>query len=155
MAGQLASIAWRSDIDVDRVLRTVALEMRCEVGKARLGLGFNSLGESLVRYVDADRFCDLRVWLSDKANVLTPPYSSKEQMTEIAERRTFAERGIWGWPREEARRYYEASGGDPSRFDAEYDFGLATNREILAAIDRGEFTVSSCGPMIVIAATRR
>jgi ubiquinone/menaquinone biosynthesis C-methylase UbiE len=154
MAGQIAPLAFGPQFDVEKVLRVAALEMRCEIGKARLGLGFNSLGEVLVKHIPSDLYTDVRVWIGDKAAALAPPYATPQQQTEIAERRDFAARGIWGWEREEARRYYMASGAAAEMFDEEYEAGLALNRDILQAIERQEYASTSCGPMIVLAATR-
>ena len=66
-----------------------------------------------------------------------PPYASAQARDEIALLRDFAAQGVYGWGREEARRYFEAAGGEG--FDAEYDFVLARDRARLRAIDAGTF----------------
>jgi ubiquinone/menaquinone biosynthesis C-methylase UbiE len=142
------------DLDPERLLRLASFELRVEVGKARLGLGFNSAGEYLAKYLANELFEDVRAWCSDKAYLLAPPYATEAEQAQIAEKRDFVARGIFGWPRAEARRYYLAGGGREDELDREYDFGLEVEREELAEIDGGTFARSMASTIYLFAATR-
>lgn len=65
--------------DVDARLRLIELSMVYELGKMKMGCGFNSLGDhsaELLRYAGLE---DIRVYQSDKTTPLVPPYDSDEQ----------------------------------------------------------------------------
>lgn len=155
MAGNVAQLIVGPELDLDATLRIAAFEMRCELGKAKLGLGFNSLGESLPRLLDPALFAGVRAWQWDRTLVLRPPYASPEAQAEIAERRDFHRQGVFIWPRADAERYYLAGGGTPAAFEADYQFGLAAEGAWLARVDRGEVGSLSAGVNYLVAATRR
>jgi SAM-dependent methyltransferase len=123
--------------DPDGALRELAFCARCEVGKARLGLGFNSVGEDLPRLLCEAGFVLEALHQNDRPSVLAPPYASPGQQAEIGLMRDFVERGIYGWERDEAERYFVAGGG--TGFDAEYSLMLERDRRRLAEIDAGRF----------------
>jgi hypothetical protein len=81
-----------------------------------------------------------------------PPYDAPHARAEIALMRNLHARGVYGWPREEARRYFEASGA--SGFDAEYDFVLARDEARLAQIDAGTFARTR-GQLVYLFVARR
>lgn len=123
--------------DPEAAFREMRFCLTCELGKAKLGLGFNSLGEELPELLVREGFEILSIHQNDRPSPLVPPYASAQARDEIALMRDFVERGIYGWGREEARRYFEAAGVEG--FDAEYDFVLARDRARLEAIDAGTF----------------
>jgi hypothetical protein len=155
MAGNVAQLILGPELDLDATLRIAAFEMRCELGKAKLGLGFNSLGESLPRLLDPALFAGVRAWQWDRTLVLRPPYASAEAQAEISERRDFHRQGVFIWPRADAERYYLAGGGTAEGFEADYAFGLAAEGAWLARVDRGEVGSLSGGVNYLVAATRR
>lgn len=118
-------------------LRELRFCLRCELGKAKLGLGFNSLGEELPGLLLDEGYKLVSVRQNERPNPLVPPYDSPAARAEVELMRDFAARGIYGWPREEAARYFAAAGGED--FDAEYDFVLGRDRERLAELDAGRF----------------
>jgi ubiquinone/menaquinone biosynthesis C-methylase UbiE len=147
------------DMDLARVLRAVRFFMAIELGKARLGLGFNSLGESLPGLVAAAGFHDIVAYLNDRCNLLVPPYARPGERAQVEEERAFARDGICGWPRDEARRYYLAYGADgqgasADEFEREYDFALALDKERVAALERRELAHTGGGIHYLISARK-
>jgi ubiquinone/menaquinone biosynthesis C-methylase UbiE len=155
VAASIGSRVGGPDVDPDRLLRLAAFELSCEIGKARLGEGFNSAGEFLARHLTPDLFSKVEAWCSDRAALLAPPYADEAARAAIAERRSFLARGIFGWPRSEAKRYYLAGGGRETDFDREYDFGLAVDRAELEEIDAGRFARALASLIYIYAGTRR
>lgn len=104
-------------------------------GKQKLGLGWTHLGVHLGRYFAALE--DARYYENDRPFVLAPPYATPAERAHVADFEDHDARGIWGWEREEARRYFVAGGGDVSTFDAEYDAMLRVQSEEVAAMRAG------------------
>ncbi|MFO0659462.1 MAG: class I SAM-dependent methyltransferase [Polyangiaceae bacterium] len=136
IAGQLASRVAAPLDDIDDVLRETRFQLICERGKAKLGLGFNSLGESLPGLIDATLFADIDIAQCDRPSPLLPPYSTRAQRAEVDEERDLVEHEIYMWPRAEAKRYYEAGGG--TSFEDDYAFGLSRARARLSRIQQNE-----------------
>jgi SAM-dependent methyltransferase len=132
-----ASLAPDARVDPDAALREMRFAMLCEAGKAKLGLGFNSLSEELPGLIVQAGFHNLVAHQNNRPSLLVPPYEEPAMRAEVELMRSFAARGIACWPREEARVYFEAAGG--TGFDAEYDFLLERERERLARVEAGTF----------------
>jgi ubiquinone/menaquinone biosynthesis C-methylase UbiE len=154
------AVRWvRPDMDLARVLRLVRFSMAIELGKARLGLGFNSVGENLPGLLASAGFADIRVHQNDKGGMLVPPYATPGERAEVEEARRFAADGVFGWPRDEARRYYvaygaEGHGATVQQFETEYDFALDMERERVAALERGELSQAGGGVQYLISAKK-
>jgi SAM-dependent methyltransferase len=140
--------------DVEEVTARFALQMRCERGKAALGLGDNSIGPLLPGLFGAAGLGDIEVRLSDKAAPLTPPYATERERATIRELRDWTARDFWIWDREETERYYLAGGGDPARFAAAYGRAMDARRRVLAQIDTGTYR-SGGGAMTFLVSGRR
>jgi ubiquinone/menaquinone biosynthesis C-methylase UbiE len=146
-------------MDLARVMRALRFYMAIELGKARLGLGFNSLGESLPGLVHAAGFRDITAHQNDRCNLLVPPYAHPGERAQVEEEVAFARDGVCGWPRDEARRYYMAHGADglgasPDEFEREYDFALELERERVAALERRELAHAGGGVHYLISAKK-
>jgi len=155
LAGSMTALVTRADLDVERALRALDLEMRIQRGKHALGEGFNSAGELLPRYLYSSRFSDVKQWLCDKAYGLFPPYDRPGAKEEIEELRDFAGNGWHGRTREEALRWYLAGEGTPEAFEAAWSEGLAADRDRLAAIDAGAYASAGGDVFHLFAATKR
>ena len=141
LGNHFASLIGGPDDDIDAILRESRFKLLCERGKARLGLGFNSLGEVLPKLLDPALFSLRDVVCCDRTSVLMPPYASLPEQDSIAEVRSYVEKKIFCWPRDESRSYFEAGGG--SDFDAEWEFVLSRERARLAQIDAGTYATVS------------
>jgi SAM-dependent methyltransferase len=121
----------------DEAWRELRFVITCERGKAKLGLGFNSIGEALPGLLVDEGFRIRSIRQNERPSPLVPPYDTPAAQSEIALMRELAASGVYGWPRGEAERYFEAGGGEG--FHDEYEFVLARDLERLAEVDAGRF----------------
>jgi len=116
-------------------LREVLFMLRCTRGKALLGLGWNHFGMQLPSLFHG--LVDVRYYSNDRPFVLAPPYTSPQEVTLLADVARAVEEGVYGWERDEARRYYVAGGGTVEEFEADYEEMLARQRADLEACRAG------------------
>jgi SAM-dependent methyltransferase len=155
LAGTVAQLVDGPALDVDRVLLAFELELRIQRGKEALGEGFISAGEFVVRWLDPQRFSDVRQWLCDRSHGVFPPYATEQQRADIAESRDFAAKGWHDRPRDTALRYFLAGGGSEASFERAWQAALEGDRRRLAAIDDGTHAVANGHVFHVFAATKR
>jgi SAM-dependent methyltransferase len=141
------------EADPADLLRDCELIARCIRGKVVLGEGWNNLGARLPAFFTGLE--NVRFYQSDRPFVMTPPYATAPERASLADTRDFDAKGIWSWRREETRQYWTAGGGDPARFDAEYDAALARQRDELARLDRGEWTELTAMGMLIAIGNKR
>jgi len=112
----VSSLVGDPHFDVEDVVALFRLQATCEKGKHALGLGYNSLGEHLVRllptHVDL-----LGVWNNDRCAVFREGVDHQHRPEVVDGLRVNADG--FGWPRDEALRYFVAGGGNPDAFDTE------------------------------------
>jgi len=116
-ANALALSSSMFDADLERVLDLVRWDVTIQRGKHALGLGHNSLGEQVPGLFAAAGLADIAVYVSDKASPFFPPYPGRDQEVRRAEVLEWDARGMYGYEREEARRYFAAGGGSPAEFE--------------------------------------
>ncbi len=145
--------AFGPDVDPEIAMRQVRLHARCMNGKARLGEGWNNLGVWLPRYFAP--LADVRFYQCDRPWVLAPPYADAQQRAAIDDLRDHVARGVWGWHREDARRYFVAGGGDAAAFDREYDLALADQRDELARVEAGAHCELTAVAMLIAGGRKR
>src|SRR5690242_1106659 len=118
----------------------VRFYITCEEGKAALGEGNNSLGDLVPGYFNEAGLEDIQAYQSDKASLMIPPYDDASQQALRKAYLSDAEAGGgWGWSEEDARRYFEAGGGDVAEFDGMWQRRLDEARRLAAAIEGGTF----------------
>ena len=64
--------------ETDELIEWFTFGLIKEKGKINLGKGDNSFGDLLPQFFSQLELSDIRAYLSDKANVITPPYQTKE-----------------------------------------------------------------------------
>jgi ubiquinone/menaquinone biosynthesis C-methylase UbiE len=67
-----------AEFDVGEIIEWFTFGLIKEKGKINLGRGDNSLGDLLPQFFSQLGLNDIRAYISDKANVIIPPYQSKE-----------------------------------------------------------------------------
>ena len=125
------------------VLDLVKFQAICELGKEKLGLGNNSVGDHVPGYFAELGLQQIKVSLSDKANPLFPPYSSKEQQVSIEQIQEWSSRGFWIWDKAETQRYFVAGNDSDDQFKFFWNKAMANLAEIHTAIQ--EKTYHSAG----------
>jgi ubiquinone/menaquinone biosynthesis C-methylase UbiE len=122
-----------------RVLELARFQMTCELGKERLGEGNNSLGDLVPGMFAAAGLEDVKVFISDKAFFMVPPYRRREEQARRDEALAWAEReDMWSWDRRDTERFFRAGGGSAEDFERLWALGRATMREIAAALRANE-----------------
>lgn len=121
--------------DPDLVAEMVRFEHICERGKHALGLGYNSLGESLVGLLDPATWRDVHVELCQRVHPVVPPYRP-DLIDEV--RRWLAD-PIATWPRDETHRYFTAGGGDAAGFERGWSASIELMRLRAQAILAGTY----------------
>jgi SAM-dependent methyltransferase len=86
LAGGMISCA-HPGADVDDLVASFRLLALCERGKRALGLGDNSLGETLPALLDHALWDDVRTWLNDKTRMARAPYDAEARAFFADERR--------------------------------------------------------------------
>jgi SAM-dependent methyltransferase len=112
----ISSLVGDPQFNLDDVVALFRLQATCEKGKHALGLGYNSIGEHLVRFVP-NTVDVLGVWNNDRCTTFQHG-TDHSTRPEVLEALRVNDDGF-GWPRDEAHRYYLAGGGDPASFDAD------------------------------------
>jgi SAM-dependent methyltransferase len=141
---------------VDDLLDVARFLVTCERGQVALGLGDNSAGDLVPGLFAEAGLLDVQAWLSDKVSLMVPPYESEEQQVLVEQYAEDANRDVvYGWTRDEARRYFVAGGGEDAHFDAAWERRLAEARRDAGAIERGEFHTAGGDILYLVAGRRR
>ena len=67
-----------AEFETEEIIEWFTFGLIKEKGKINLGKGDNSLGDLLPQFFSQLQLNDIRAYLSDKANVIIPPYQTKE-----------------------------------------------------------------------------
>ncbi len=116
---RIAVSSLTAEIPLDRRVEEAAIAMRQVEGRRRRGLGCEYLGDLLPGLFAEAGLEDVRVWLSDRALPLAPPYAAPEQRAQLA--------AIARW---------QAEGSGPAD-RAEFAADLAAGGADAASIERG------------------
>jgi SAM-dependent methyltransferase len=125
---------------------------RCTRGKARLGLGDNNYGirlPELFSLLDTPEYA-----MNDRPWVMAPPYSRIQETAHLADLDNSIAEQVYGWERDEARRYYVAGGGEPNAFERDYETLLASQSRERDAVVAGQW-VELNGPAMLVAWGRK
>ncbi|MEA2435617.1 MAG: hypothetical protein QOF65_173 [Thermoleophilaceae bacterium] len=132
----------------------VRFYVTCENGKIALGEGNNSIGDLVPGYFNDAGLEDIQACQSDKVSLMVPPYAGDDQQALKEAYIADAERGGWGWSREEACRYYAAGGGDAAEFDDVWERRMEETRQLAAAVENGTYHAAG-GDVIYLVSGRR
>src|SRR3954451_12430643 len=130
------------DRSLEERLDVVRFYVTCEEGKIALGEGNSSLGDLVPGYFNDAGLEDIKACQSDKVSLMVPPYASPDQQALREAYLADAETGGWGWTKEEARRYFDAGGGEAGEFDAMWERRLEEARRLAAAIEDGTYNAA-------------
>ena len=130
------------------------LQAITEAGKAALGEGHNSIGDLLPGLVAALGVTDVRVYQSDSAAAVFPPYATPAQQALVAGLVAQAAEERWHYDRRDTERYYLAGGGDPVGFAAAWDLALRATHLVARGIADGTYHCAGGGPHYVIVGTK-
>ena len=139
---------------LDERLDLVRFYVTCEEGKIALGRGNSSVGDLVPGYFSEAGLGEIQACQSDKVSLMVPPYAGDDQQALKEACIADAQRGGWGWTREEARRYYAAGGGDPAEFDGSWERRMEEARRLAAAVEDGTYDAAG-GDVLYLISGRR
>ena len=137
---------------VEEIVERLRFQLLCERGKIALGEGNNSLGGAVPALFAEAGLERIGAFQCDKVKVLLPPYASDEERAEIDEILSRSTRDYVLWPRDEARRWYEAGGGRD--FDAAWEQGRALATREARAIRENRYASIGSGALYLIEGIR-
>lgn len=138
------------NVPLDEILALARLQLLGEKGKEILGEGNNSVADLLPGNFNEAGLRDIRVYLSDKAFPLFPPYGSVEQRALLKQSLDWAERGFWQWGKAGTRKYFIAGGGKEKEFHSSWPLALRSLRRFKAAVGAGTFHCGGGSVMYLI-----
>jgi ubiquinone/menaquinone biosynthesis C-methylase UbiE len=127
------------------VAAMLGFHLTCQRGKRALGLGFNSIGDLVPGMMAEAGAQDIRVYMSDRATPMYPPYDKPHQRAELAQLKDWHSREYWVWDRGTTRQYYLAGGGNEQEFERHWaQAGRQMGAEI-AAMEAGTYHCGNAG----------
>lgn len=126
----------------DAVAGVLRFHLLCQRGKRALGLGFNSLGDLLPGMMAQSGLHDIRVYVSDRATPMHPPYDQPHQKAELAQLKDWHAREHWVWDRATTLAYFLAGGGAKQDFEQLWQ---QAGRQMAAEIAAMEAGTYHCG----------
>jgi len=124
---------------IDNLLGVVRFYLVCSKGKQVLGEGFSSIGDLLPGYFRELGLGDVRVFQTDKAAALVPPYSAPEQSADVADILTAIEAGRYIWREDQSRRYFLAGGGTEAEFSRFWRWAMNDNARLREQLNSGRY----------------
>jgi len=138
-----------TDYQIEDVLELVEIRLRCEKGKKALGEGFSSVGDVLPDLFLQSGLKEVKVWMSDKAMSIIPPYDTREMRFRVAQLITWIEDGEAVFNYDDTLRYYLAGEGNRADFDRYWQRLVLYRINLLERLKKGEF-VSAGGSVMYI-----
>ncbi|WP_242927001.1 class I SAM-dependent methyltransferase [Pontibacter vulgaris] len=143
-----------TDLDVESTLEVLEVKLRIEKGKKRLGEGFNSLGDVIPDLFLKAGLRDTKVWISDKALSIIPPYDSAETMLRVEQMISWIESEAMGYHYQDNLNYFMAGGGTKEKFDDYWQKLIYNKFNLKQKLQKGEY-ISAGGSLIYIVAGRK
>ena len=143
-----------TDFDVESTLEVLEVKLRIEKGKKRLGEGFNSLGDVVPDLFQKAGLRDIKVWISDKALSIIPPYDSQETMLRVEQMLNWIESDAMGYHYQDNLNYFMAGGGTKEKFDDYWQKLIYNKFNLKQKLLKGEY-ISAGGSLVYIVAGRK
>jgi ubiquinone/menaquinone biosynthesis C-methylase UbiE len=123
----------------DVVAAMLRFHLTLQRGKRAMGLGFNSIGDLVPGMMAQLGAQDIRVYMSDRAAPMYPPYDKPHQRAELAQLRDWHARAHWVWDRGTTLQYYLAGGGDEHEFEGLWQQAGRQMGAEIAAMEAGTY----------------
>ena len=138
---------------IPELMKIIEVKLRCEEGKRKLGLGYNSVGDALPDLFQQAGLRDIQVWLSDKALSFIPPYDTREKRVRAAQLIDWLETGKGSFNYERNYRYFHAGGGKKADFNAYWTQWMLFRQELLKQLKEQRY-ISAGGSLMYIVTGR-
>lgn len=143
-----------TDFNVEGMLDVLEIKLRIEKGKKALGEGFNSLGDVIPDLFLKAGLVNTKVWISDKALSIIPPYDTQEKMLRVEQMLQWIETEAMGYDYQDNLNYYMAGGGTKDKFDAYWQSLLYNKITMKQKLQKEEY-VSAGGSLVYIVAAQK
>lgn len=154
LASNLVASSLTAEAEIEEIVDLVRFALTCERGKTALGEGNGSAGDLLPGHFADEGIVDIQTFLCDRAAPMFSPYTSDDQRALKDHQLEEAERGTWGWSRDQTRRFFLAGGGDEPDFDASWQHRMTEAQAAAQSIEAGTFH-SAGGAILYLVAGRR
>lgn len=154
LVGRLPISSLMSVMPVDEVVRLSEFALRYVIGRARRGLGDETIGESLPGLLAEAGLQDIRVWLCDRAAAVFPPYDTAEQAALLDAGRRWRREGLGPFDKAEMRSCVLAGEGSEAFFERAWADYLRLDDRIAEAAANGRWHTAG-GTLFYVAAGRR
>ena len=136
---------------IEEILEAVKYSILYEKGKILSAQGNNSIGDFVPEMFSKAGLKNIKVFLSDKAMPLLPPYQSIEQQAEIDGILEWKKTNSAVFDKQIAKRYFEALGDEYLQFFEEYWENIVKQwNEIIEAISEKRFYSSGASLMYLV-----
>lgn len=154
IANELLFDSCSVDDKVEEIARSVKFHLLCERGAEKQGLGFGSVGDRLPRIFNQFGLKEIKVFLSDKASAMQPPYECHEQMAYVQQMKEWYDQELFIWTRDETKTYYLAGGGTAVEFDEMWEYLKRRYQMQLEAIAKRKY-FSAGGHVFYLVSARK
>lgn len=124
LANQFSSDTANRALSPAQIAELANLLVATSRGRAVLGRGDDSIADVLPGMLAARGVEQVQVFQNERPALVTPPYSS-DVLAQLDEEMGHSERGFWLWDAKDAKRLYDAGGGESARFAKSYAVFLA------------------------------
>jgi len=123
----------------DVLAAMLGFHLTLQRGKRAMGKGFNSQGDLVPGLMAEVGARDIRVYMSDRATPMFPPYDQPHQRAELAQLKDWHARGHWVWDKATTTQYYLAGGGDEPGFERLWQQAGSQMAAEIAAMEAGTY----------------
>jgi len=127
---------------IETLVRRFEFWLRYHRGKIQLGQGDHTIGDLLSGLVAEVGMEQIKVYQSDRASAIFPPFQTPEQQSLLAQEKEWKDSATGGWNREELRRCVLAGGGSAEFFAQGFHDLVAKFDAEQKAIASGDFHTS-------------
>lgn len=119
-----------------------------------MGEGNNSIGGLIPGFFSQLGLSDIKVYLSDKASPIFPPYNTQEQLISIEQDETWYREFKGPWNCEEAKKYHIASGASENDFNESWNMMKILYKDYHQAISESSLYSGGGGVCYLVSARK-
>lgn len=145
------------DESIEETLDRVKFNLIYEKGKKKMGEGDNSVGDFLPGYFAEIGLKEIKVYLSDKATSIYPPYSSPEERAILKTINQWAENNEGAFDYQQSLQYFKAVSEDKENLDFFHRQWAKMKTELQLqnqAIDKNQFHTGGANIMYLVSGTK-
>ena len=138
---------------LDEEMRYLRISRICLAGRKIGGYGDSSVGPKLPYIFHKAGLKAIRAKTTDRVVCLIPPYNTPEMKQNVERAKRRLSMKTWEPWRGETMRDYVAGGGDPAELEQAWAIAATREKELLAAIERGEAVTVNASHFFAVVGT--